>query len=204
MIKEEEKRKRLREILPLVWNSYQHMYDVRIRNTQNSISFLLIVISFLPIISLMLMDYFHNLIFLIPISFQLLAFLILISTFFVKTPGVHWIRIVDNDVLNEISQKEFDINLVASLKSIENMTWVYLIEMKKIIRFTLCTILISSYSLILAIIFIYFVGALLYMWIIILTFLFFLIFICGKNKLDYKYDSDFRKFKKQIEEWLKE
>ena len=50
-MKKEEKESELKRILPIIWNSYQHMYDVRSSNIQNRANFLLIIISFLPILS---------------------------------------------------------------------------------------------------------------------------------------------------------
>jgi hypothetical protein len=183
------------------------MYDMRVNQINNTVNLLLIIISFLPIISLTLMNYFKETIFLIPIIFQLLAFFVIITIFFVESPKVHWFRIVDNDILKEIDKEKFDINLLADLKSIENMTWVYLDDFaKKIIRTSIYLILFSLYLIGLAFIFIFYINN---NWEYILTSIVTSIFFTGlliiKNiKLKYNYNSDFNKFKKQIEEWLNE
>src|SRR3989344_7422030 len=82
----EIKRNKLKEILPLFWNSYQHMYDVRERNIQTTINFLLIITTFLPIlcVTFYTTKLFDNKIILIPILFQILALLILLKSFYLK------------------------------------------------------------------------------------------------------------------------
>ncbi len=197
----EFKKSELKRIIPIAWNSYQHMYDVRVNNTQNMTNFLLIVISFLPIISLMLLTYFKNIIFLFPIFFQLLSFLILIKVFFIPKPPVNWIEV--NLALENIAKEKFDENLFASLKALENETWIYLRESMKIIKCTLYLILFSLYCIILALIFLYFFGHILYFLTISLTVIFLIIvLIYHKSQLNYKYNSNYKKFKEQVEEWL--
>ncbi|KKK89002.1 hypothetical protein LCGC14_2737510 [marine sediment metagenome] len=83
-MKKGEKKEKLKEILPLAWNSYQHMYDTRVNSTQTQINFLLIVISFLSIFSFMLFDYSKYMAFLFPIMLQFVAFVILLKSFFIK------------------------------------------------------------------------------------------------------------------------
>jgi hypothetical protein len=85
----EAKEKELERILPLAWNSYQHMYDVRKTNMQNSANSLMAIISFLSVVSITLFTYFRNEIFLISTGFQLVAFVVLLKSFFLKGPPAH-------------------------------------------------------------------------------------------------------------------
>jgi len=93
IMEREEKIKRLKEVLPLFWNSYQHMYDVRERKVRERINFLLIISTFLPLLSVGLYatDLFNNPIILIPIIPQFLSIVVLLKYFVVSEPIVHWL-----------------------------------------------------------------------------------------------------------------
>jgi len=143
---------KIRTILPLLWSSYQHLYEARETATQNRINFLLVVVSFLPVICLMLCSHFENDIFLIPALFQFLALLVLLKSFFIvgrKSNKVPWLNVnisskmLGDDTLVELENDTFDVKVFAALKASEEDTGAYLKERNKIIRLTLYLIISS-------------------------------------------------------------
>src|SRR3989304_6061860 len=119
-MKKIEKQKEISKKLPLFWSSYQHMYDARENTIRNNTNFLLVVVSFLPLLSISLFTYFNSEIFLISVLFQIIAFFILIKSFFIKKHNIPWLEL--NSTLKNIENEEFDICLFASLKALENDT----------------------------------------------------------------------------------
>jgi len=208
---EAEKRKRLREILPLAWNSYQHMYDVRVNRIQNTISFLLIIISFLSIASINFI-YFENKFFFFPLIFQLFAFLFLLKGLRKVGLHVHWFKIeqVKNklddskeNLLDNLKEGIFEEDLLADLKAIEDDSWVYSEYTKKIIRKSLHLIFFSLYLSGFILIFIYFQGILRYLVISVLTLIYLCFYFWYKMSPKYKYSSNKRIYLNRIDEWIK-
>ena len=157
---EVEKRKsrieKIRKTLPLFWSSYQHLYLARETATQNRINFLLIVVSFLPVICFMLCSHFKNDIFLIPSLFQFLALLVLLKSFFItghKASRVPWLNvnissnILEDDTLSELENDKFDAKVFSALKAAEEDTGVYMKEKNKIINIALYLIILSIVSI---------------------------------------------------------
>ncbi len=203
-MKKEEKESELKRILPIIWNSYQHMYDVRSSNIQNRANFLLIIISFLPILSFIMFSYFKSEIFLLPILFQFLAFIVLIKSFFIRNwPLVNWLEL--KETLKSIEKNEFDKNLFSSLKSLENTTWLYYNEMNKIVKISIYLLLLSFYGMILALFSFYFnFNFYLYTLIFILGLLPVLIFFFyyAQPKLIKLYNARFKEFIEDVEKWF--
>ena len=202
MIKSKFKQTELERILPLVWSSYQHMYDVRLTNTQNRTNFLLVIISFLSVISITLFTYFKDNIFLFSALFQLIAFIVLLKSFFIKGgPAVHWFEL--KETLENIERGKFNEDIIATLKALEDDTYTYLTEMGKITRISLYSIILSLYSILLALTFVYFEKPILYTLIIFLTVcLLLIIYIYHKKQPKFKFGENEKKYKKEIEEWL--
>ena len=204
MLKQKTKFKEteIERILPLVWNSYQHMYDARKTNIQNDTNFLLVIISFLSVVSITLFTYFENEIFLFSALFQLIAFVVLLKSFFIKGSAIHWFEF--KETLKNIEQGKFNEDLFASLKTLENDTYTYLIEMGKITKISLYCIIVSLYSILLAFAVLYFEKTILYVLVITLTIcLLLLICVYYKKQPKFNYDENYKKYKKEIEKWLK-
>ena len=201
-----QKRKKLIEILPLVWNSYQHMYDVRERNIQSNINFLLIITTFLPIlcVTLYTTKEFSHMIILTPIFFQFLALLILLKSFFLKGSTIHWFELKKEELLKDIERDEFDIRLISELKSLENSTYVSMKAKGKLIKNSVYLIIFSLLSMLLSITFIILNGSyLLYVLSIIIFFVFaFLLFIYYPRQPIYNYDRDLERYFKLLKGWL--
>lgn len=203
--KEKEKREKLRKILPLAWNSYQHMYNTRAKNIENQINFLLIIVSFLPIISLILFQKFDNPIFLVPILPQFIALIFLLKPFFMKNwPIVNWMPW--EWVKESILKNQFDQELFASLKGLENVTWTFQGIMKNLIKTSVYLLLLSLYGIILAVLSEYLqLQFYSYLLIFILGILLVSVLIFYEKQPDLmkKAISEIEEFKKQIEDWIK-
>src|SRR3989344_5265120 len=130
-----EKIKALKEALPTFWNSYQHMYDVRDRNGQTMVNFLLVLATFLPVLSISLYttSLFNDYLILLPIIIEISAIVILLKSFAHGTSNVHWF-FLNKELLKQIEKEEFEIKLIAELKSIEGETCARMIEIGKIIK----------------------------------------------------------------------
>jgi len=136
------KSKEIERILPLLWKSYQHMYDSRVNTTQNNSNFLLIIISFFTIISVSFLTSYKQALFLIPLTMQIIALFILTKIFFLKSP-IHWFQI--DELLEDLTKKEFNEKLLADLKGLEEDTHIYLKESTKFVIFTLSLLILSVY-----------------------------------------------------------
>lgn len=199
-----DRRKELRSFLPLFWNSYQHMYDVRATNTQSRINFLLVIISILSLICFEL-SRISNL-FLIPLIPQTIAFLLLLKVFFIEPPQIHWFNMTKflskEIVLEDIQNGKLDRNLVAELKSREDDTWSYLVDMGKIVRASIRLLLLSLFLIMLLSIIIYFSNWELYIAIFFLIVSSLLIYSYYKKQPPYAFEGHFENYKKQIDGWL--
>ena len=195
----EEKQKEILRVLPLFWNSYQHMYDVRVNMTQDSRNFLLIVISFMSAISISLFFKLGNTLLLFPPLLQLIALVILFKTFFIKTM-VHWFEY--KDTLKNIEKKEFDGDLFATLKAVENWTHSYQKETTKIMQKSLTLIILSLYLTFLILAFIYLASPLNYSVYLIITLLALILLSYYKKQQKYDYEKEYGKFIGEFNNWL--
>ena len=197
-----EKLEKLREIIPSLWNSYQHMYDIRRTGVQNRSNFLLLIISFLSVISIMLFTHFNNILFFIPFLLQLASFIILLKSYFVKELKVHWFEY--KSLFENLDKNEFYQDLFSDLKALENSTYVYMKEIIKVTNISIYLLLISIYSLFFLLTFIYFEEEVLYLSILILTAIF-LLLICFYYRIQPKlnYKSDHKEFRNEVDEWIK-
>ncbi len=181
-MKKADRLKTLREISPLFWYSYQHMFDTREGIGQSNINFLLVVSTFLPIfcVTLFTTDMFRKEIILIPVVFQFTALLILIQSFFIKVGRyVHWFDLNDDNIIKSIENDEFELNLICDLKDLENGTWENMLERNSLIRKALYLIIFSIFSTALSISFVLLNGDLM-LYIIVLMISAFFIFLYKK------------------------
>jgi len=143
-----EKIKRLKEVLPIFWSSYQHMYDARERKTKGMIDFLLIISTFLPLLSVGLYStkLFDNPLILLPILPQLISIIILLKYFIVDSPFLVWVK-CDKPLLKEINNEDFEINLISILKKLEEQTGISMKKEGVLIKQARLLILISLFIL---------------------------------------------------------
>jgi len=186
----EEKQKEISRALPLFWNSYQHMYDVRVGEVNNARNFLLVTISFLLVNSISLFFWRANMLFLFSWILQLIALLLLFKTFFIKTV-VHWFEY--KKTLEKIKDREFDKDLFSTLKALEDWTFTYQGKAIKIMESTLVLILFSICLLLISFVGIYFSSHL--NWTIYLTIIFLALILFDYYKKPLKYDFD-KKYEK--------
>ena len=158
---------KIRMILPILWSSYEHMSESRRTETQNKINFLLIVVSFLPVLCVTLYIALNSRLFLIPTLFQLLALLNLLKSFFIvdrKLPMIPWLNVSlpskasEDDTLKELEEDIFETRLFAALKAAEEDSGIYLKELKKIIKISLHLLIISIFLIGLVYIFVFLKG----------------------------------------------
>lgn len=193
----------LKEITSSLWNSYQHMCDVRRTGMQNKSNFLLIVISFLSTISISLFTHFDSNLFLIPFLLQLVSFGVLLKNFFIKEEfRVHWF---ESDLLLENLNKEnFYQDLFADLKALEDDTWIYTTEVERNVKISSSILLLSLFSLLLALIFMYFNEEVLYFLTLILMIMLVLtLCVYYKKQPRFEYKSNYKKYKEKIDNWMK-
>lgn len=197
------KHNQLKEILPLLWNSYEHMFTVRKTNTQNSINFLLVVVSFLSAISISLYTNFRSNIFLLPAILQIIALTILLKSFFIMSTistVTPWFK--SEDTLKKLDNKQFEVSTFAVLKAVENSTWVELVEMQKIISKSLALVLFSLYSTFLAGLLLFFKKEMLYVSILILSLGFIWLYLYYRNLPKFDFTNEINRYTQQIEKWL--
>ncbi len=138
----------LKDNAPLFWNSYQNMYEARERLILNKINFLLLVATFLPILSITLYTTpkFKDMIILVPIVFQFVALLILLKDFFSREPMVHWFEI--KETIKKIAKDNFHEDFFCNLKALEELTWEnMMVKYTKIIKPALHLIILSLFVL---------------------------------------------------------
>ncbi len=194
-----EKQKEISRVLPLLWNSYQHMYDVRVNRTKNFINFLLIVISVLSAISISLFFKENNSLFLLPLIFQLIALVLLFKTFFVESI-VHWFKY--DETLKDIENNEFGRNLFVTLKTLENWTHKYQKETGKIIEKSLTLLILSLYLTLFTFAIIYFNYPLSYLIIFVLTILTLILIVWYGKLPKYNFKKEDNQIKGEFDKWL--
>jgi len=200
---------KIRMILPILWSSYEHMYEARETATQNKIHFLLIVVSFLPVICITLYATVKSELFLIPTLFQFLAVLVLLKTFFItgrKGPRIPWLNV--NNLLEALENNTFEIEFFAILKTAEEDTAIYLKERNEIIKRALYLMIFSIFLMALAYLFVLLERyQMLTPWFpyafegLLILFLFLSPFY--QNIPLSKFDKNHEAFEQRIEEWAK-
>ena len=215
-MKEEQtnnKIKKIEKILPLLWNSYEHMFGARRTGIQNNLNFLLIIASFLPAICFMSYFYFKKPLFLIPTVFQFSAILILLKSFFIKGkkgkkgkkgPRIPWLEL--EKTILQLENKTFEIDLCANLKAAENDTWIYMGTLNKIIRKALILLILSIFLIALLFLsellngsFSLYIGA-----VLLLLLLFLLLHFYYERLPKFNYENDYERYKNIIDKWLKD
>ncbi len=195
--------KNIKENAHLLWNSYQHMYDVRERNIQNKINFLLIVTTFLPMLSITLYTtkLFSNEIILIPIIFQIAALLILLKDFFIKGQLIHWFEF--KPTLDLLHEDKFDVDFLSNLKALEDGTYKNMEAKGKLIRIALNLIIFSLYSILVSIVFVIFhITALAYLITLVISFLFLSLIIFYMKPITFDIKNDHKEYVRRFNEWL--
>ena len=148
--------KGLKENAQLLMSSFQHMHDTRERIIQNRVNFLLLVATFLPILSITMysIETFRNVIILIPIIFQFGAIITLLKEFFVRGNLLHWAE--HKSTLRRFIRDDFYERLFFEMKGLEKGTKKSMdIKYKKIVLPALFLIIMSLFALVLAVICIY-------------------------------------------------
>ncbi len=200
--KQKNKKAKIKEILPLLWSSYEHMFEVRESGTKNSISFLLIIVTFLPILCLTLYIRFKSPLFLFPILFQVAALLILLKSFFIKGQ-IPWFEL--NSTLSQFDNESFEVDLLATLKAAENGTYKRLQALSTLIKRALFLLIFSIFLITLACLFMILKGSvLLYVVTILLLIVFLLLYLFYKDVPSFEFKNEYEEIKKLIEKWLKE
>lgn len=190
----------LDEAIPVLWNQYEHMYNVRKNGTQNQINFLLVVVSFLPIISIEFYLRSNYIPYLMPVLLLFIALIILLKSFFTPPLQIPWSE--RNYFRKIMEQRRTNEYFFAQLKATERETEIILDEGKKIIKAALCLIIFSLYSLLLAFLFNNLQATTwLYTFTILsgLIFLFLFIFFYKSKHSDY--DKNFQEIFKEISQW---
>lgn len=194
-----EKQRELSKALPFIWNSYQHMYDVRITGQENTRNFLLISLSFLIAISVSLIFTLKNIFILLPLLFQLIGLAILFKTILMGTV-VHWFEY--KELLGELEEGNFERNLLADLKSIENWTWKYIKEMGKIIEQSLYYLILSIYTTLMIVILSYIEFPINQFLSLILILSVLVLFKYYKKQPIHQHEKERSKFIEEIDRWL--
>jgi len=199
--KNDNRTKKITDILPILWSSYEHMYQARETGTTSGINFMMIVATFLPIFCLTLYTAFKSKFFLFPILFQVAALLILLKRFFIKGQ-IPWLEF--KDTLSKVDNNSFSVGLFATLKAAENSTYMRLSALETIISRSLFLLVFSIFLTALASLFIFLEGGLfLYIATALLVFLFFLLGLFYKQVPRVQLDTEEESFKKEINKWLK-
>jgi membrane protein implicated in regulation of membrane protease activity len=140
MTGEQNRHNKIKDILPILWSSYEHIYDVRETSTTNGINYLMIVATFLSVFCLTLFMAFTNHLFLFPIFFQIVALLILLKRFFIKGQ-IPWLEL--KPTLSQLDDNAFESYLIATLKAAEADTWRRLGALNTIIKSALFLLIFS-------------------------------------------------------------
>jgi hypothetical protein len=200
--KQKNKITKIKEILHLLWSSYEHMYEARETGTKNSINFLLIIVTFLPILCLTLYIHFKNPLLLFPILFQVLALLILLKSFFIKGQ-IPWLEL--KSTLLQFDNDSFEVDLLATLKAAENGTYQRLQALSTIIKRALFLLIFSIFLITLACLFMILEGSvLLYIVTVLLLIVFLLLYLFYKDIPSFEFNDEYKGIKKLIEKWLKD
>ena len=203
----EGKIKRLKEVLPLFWNSYQHMYDVRERKVGERINFLLIISTFLPLLSVGLYatELFNSTIILIPIIPQFLSIVVLLKYFVVSEPLVHWLE-MNEKLFESLEGCGVESNTLITLKGLEKYTHIAFQEGDKIIRRSRSFVLFSLLALLLSASFVLLQGSLyLYLFVLILVIISYYILFIYYRQPDFSgINKVVGKSNRLLGEWLKD
>jgi len=146
----------LKETSNLFWSSYQHIYDVRERESKDRINILLIISTFLPILSVTLYGtggIWRNEILLIPIIPQIIAIIYLLKYFYFEDLGIPLLSISypikpeDEQInyLKEMDQNKFYITLISVLKEQEHKSYQKIRNEGEIINYSRKQIIISLF-----------------------------------------------------------
>lgn len=193
---------KIKEILPILWSSYEHMFVARETGIKNSINFLLIIVSFLPVICLALYNLFKSPLFLVPTLFQVAALLILLKSFFIKGQ-IPWIEL--KKTLSQFDDDTFEVKLFATLKAAENGTYIRMQALSIVIKRALFLLVFSIFLILLACLFMFLKGSfLLYVVTVLLAFVFSLLYYFYKEVPNFDFDNVYEDFKTNIEKWLKD
>ncbi len=191
---------KIKEILPLLWSSYEHMFEARESGIRNSINFLLLVVTFLPIVCLTLFFQFKNQLLLFPILFQVMALFILLKSFFIKGQ-LPWLEL--ESTLSQFDNDSFEIDFFATLKAAENGTYKRWKALSTIVKRALFLLFFSIFLIILSCLFMYFEGSgLLYIVTVLLIIIFLLLYLFYKDIPSYEFSDEYKGIKIKIETWL--
>lgn len=188
----------------LFWNAFQHMFDVRERNAENRINFLLLISTFLPILSITLysIDSFNNLIVLIPIVFNFLSIIILLKNFFYSSNSLVWFDF--KITLNSMKEEKLYKDFFCLLKALESGTWKETnYKYSKIIKPALYLTIFSLFANILSVIFVFLKIQIVVYLVVLILFLFF----CSLLVFYYKpiiieTEKENQKYVKQLNEYI--
>ncbi len=195
-----KRRERIRQILQPLWDTYQHMYNSRRNNVSNRINFLLVVVSFLPVISITFFNHYKNESFLVPATLQILALLILMKSFFVKSERIPWID--PDKILVTLDRNKFEEDFFAQLKAAEGYTHTYMSTMEKIMKYPRYLLIFSIYATFVIFPFIYLNDYnLIYIAVLLITIIFLILFNYYLEPIEY--DESYSREFERIEKWLK-
>lgn len=199
--RKKQKKHKIKEIIPVLWEIYKHIYDVRDKNISNGINYLMIVATFLPIFNFMLYQNFDDQIFLLPIIFHFAALLILFKRFFISGK-IPWLS--SKEIFNNIDNQSIETELFSDIKSAEQDTRYRLIKYRRIIKVSLFLIVYSIFLTGLA--FLYFKfresNSLFYI-VSLITFLFALILLFYFNWQEFDFDKEKDKVKDELKAWIR-
>jgi hypothetical protein len=191
----------VQRILPLIWNSYVHMFEARKNRTQTNLNFLLIIVSFLPAICIMLFSCFKEYLFLVPTIFQFTALLILLKSFYLKVQQIPWLPI--EETTKDLDKHEFDIKLFACLKAAEDNTGVHRKELDKIVKLALFFLIASIIFIVLSFLFMFLNGNLqLYVSTALLILLLLTLILYYRKHPNFDFTRKEEEYLKKLIEWI--
>ncbi|MGE4545393.1 MAG: hypothetical protein AB7D06_14925 [Pedobacter sp.] len=200
MTDERDRNAKIKDILPILWNSYEHIYEVRETSTTSSINYLMIIATFLPLFCLTLYGAFKIVLFIIPILFQIIALLILLKRFSIKG-SLPWFEL--KEILSQLDKNDFEAAFLAELKAAEDDTWRCLVEYRTIIKRALFLLVFSIFLIALASVFMIMNGSTqLYVVTVMLLVVFLLLYFFYNEVPESKFNSDKEKYKDEIKKWL--
>jgi hypothetical protein len=192
----------IKDILPILWSSYEHMYEVRETGTTTGINFLMIIATFLPIFCLTLYLAFTSPLFLFPILFQVAALLILLKRYFIQGQ-IPWLEL--KETLSQLDDNSFAVELLATLKAAETDTYMRLGALTTVIKRALVLLVFSIFLTALASLFMLLKGSvLLYVTTALLAIVFLLLCVFYKQVPRFDFANEQKNVKNDIEKWLKE
>jgi hypothetical protein len=200
MTEERDRHTKIKDILPILWSSYEHMFEVRETGTTNGIHYLMIVATFLPVFCLALYTAFTGPLFLVPILFQIAALLILLKRFFIKGQ-IPWLEM--EKTLSQLNDNDFEAALFATLKATEVDTWIRMRAFQTIINRALFLLVFSIFLTALASVFMFINGSIqLYVVTALLVVVFSFFFFFYKEVPESKVNDDEKRYTDEIKKWL--